>query len=290
MITISLKGGLGNQLFQIFTTISTALSNADTFFFIYSDTLPIGRIRSTYWNTLLEGLKKYTIINPPYGPKLYTYKEAGFHYIPIPSMPKTEPSPSMINDNEIIMLDGYFQSPKYFIQHKSAIYDMIQINSQLADMKIQLPDWVGESCSIHFRLDDYLQKQQFHTILPVYYYINAINQLLLREPSMKHIFVFNEENDREIVDNQYLNVLKQHFPLLVFHRVNYNMPDWQQMLAMANCKYNIIANSTFSWWGAYLGDNESKMVFYPAKKWFGPQLQNNNMNDLYPENWIPVLF
>lgn len=288
MITIKLQGGLGNQLFQIFTTISFALSNKDQFFFIYSDTLPIGRIRPTYWNTLLKLLKCFTIKNPPYGRKLYTYKEQGFHYIPIPALPNSIPSASTINDNEILMLDGYFQSYKYFVEHQSTIYDIIGIEDRIKEMALELPKWVKESCSIHFRLDDYLQKPQYHTVLPVSYYINALNQLLLREPTLIYIYVFNEENDKGIVDNRYMNILKQQFPTLVFNRVNYDMADWKQMLAMANCKHNIIANSTFSWWGAYLGKTPEKLVFYPREKWFGPALDYYNMTDLFPPEWNAV--
>lgn len=288
MITIKLQGGLGNQLFQIFTTISTALTNNDTFFFIYSNTIEIGRIRPTYWNTLLKLLKQFTIINFPYGTKIYNYKENGFHYIPIPLLKNSIPTSSTINDNEILMLDGYFQSPKYFENNKTTIYNIIELKEQLDEIRIELPNWVNKSCSIHFRLDDYLQKPEYHTILPISYYINAINQLLLRDSTLIHIYVFNEEIDKDIVDKQYLNVLKIEFPLLQFHRVNYGMVDWRQMLAMAVCKHNIIANSTFSWWGAYLGKTTDKMVFYPNKRWFGSALQHYNMNDLFPNEWIPI--
>ena len=288
MITCSLKGGLGNQLFQIFTTIATALSNNEQFFFIYSEILAIGRVRPTYWNTLLQSLKQYTINNPPYGTKIYTYREQHFHYTPIPKLIDSIPTASTINNNEILMLDGYFQTPKYFIEKENIIKSLMKIDEQLDEIIVELPGWVKNACSIHFRLNDYLQKQEYHTILPVSYYINAINQLLLREPTIIHIYVFNEEIDKEIVDNKYLSILKKHFPLLQFHRVSYSMSDWRQLLAMAVCKHNIIANSTFSWWGGYLCKTDEKMVFYPKEKWFGPFLHNNIMDDLFPDNWVPV--
>lgn len=287
MITCSLKGGLGNQLFQIFTTIATAIKHKENFFFVYSEKLLTGKIRSTYWNTLLKSLKKYTITNIPNNTKLYTYKEPLFHYVKIPSLPNSKPNGHIINDYEIMMLDGYFQSPKYFIEEQEEIFNLININEQLEEINLELPKWVNNSCSIHFRLDDYLHLQNYHTILPVKYYINAINQLLLHDNTIFDIYIFNQETDKEIVDN-YLNILKTEFNLLNFHRINYKIEDWKQLLIMSNCKHNIIANSTFSWWGAYFNKNHNKMVFYPSENWFGPLLSHQNMNDFFPNKWIPI--
>ena len=67
------------------------------------------------------------------------------------------------------------------------------------------------------------------------------------------------------------------------------MSDWEEMLAMSLCNHNIIANSTFSWWGAYFNSNEDKIVCYPSV-WFGPELKNNNTVDLFPEEWKCIHF
>jgi hypothetical protein len=279
MITANLMGGLGNQLFQIFATVATALANNQSFFFIYSDILGSGKVRPTYWNSLLKTMKKYTTSSPPYGIKLYNYNDPGFHFTQIP--PFTDKM-------SILMLNGYYQSPKYFAQYQSIIYDIIGLNEQLEELRVELPEWVKEASSLHFRLDDYVGKQEYHTVLPLTYYVNAINQLLLREPTQKHILVFNQEEDRDMVDTNYLGPLKEKFPDLVYHLISYNTPDWKQMLIMSQCRDNIIANSTFSWWGAYLDKKPDKRVFYPATKWFGVALAYNNLADLFPSDWIPV--
>jgi hypothetical protein len=287
MITVKLQGGLGNQLFQIFTTIAHAFDCNEQFFFIYSETLPYGILRPTYWNNFLQHLKIYTVTPPPFGKMVTTFNEPAFHY--------TGPPPHPTNKDHILMLDGYFQTPKYFAKHLAKINEMIQLVPQLENQKITSPIWISEACSLHFRLGDYTDKQDYHTVLPIGYYINSINQLLLRDPTIKHILVFNEAVDRETVDSVYLEPLKGVYKHLVFHRINYAISDWQQILMMALCRHNIIANSTFSWWGAFFGQNRNgngnnKIVFYPNHQWFGPRLSHHQLHDMFPSEWISVAF
>ena len=71
-----------------------------------------------------------------------------------------------------------------------------------------------------------------------------------------------------------------------FERGGAQLQDWEQMLLMSCCEHHIIANSTFSWWGAYLNMNPDKIVCYP-KKWFNSE--SHNTDDLFPEEWIKIL-
>ena len=72
-----------------------------------------------------------------------------------------------------------------------------------------------------------------------------------------------------------------------FVRGDLEAEDWAQMLLMSGCDHNIIANSSFSWWSAYLNQNKNKVVCYPDK-WFGPAMGNKIMGDLFPANWNRV--
>ena len=72
-----------------------------------------------------------------------------------------------------------------------------------------------------------------------------------------------------------------------FIGIDHNIPDWQQLLLMSGCHHNIIANSTFSWWGAYMNTNAGKVVLYP-EVWFGPKLSDKNVEDLCPLEWRKI--
>jgi len=277
-------GGLGNQLFQIFTTIAYAIDNRDSFYFIYAKT--VGK-RLCYWDNFLVSLKKFTGYVLPH---CEIWREKGFHYSPIPN--------SSIFRNKNIMLYGYFQSPRYFHHHMMRIVDLIKLSSQqeyvknLANFEFDYEN----ATSMHFRLGDYKTLPDFHPVLPMNYYKNCLHELTRQidtnSDNKKHthsILYFCEEEDFAQIQEEYIRPLQELFPQYPFVRAPSYITDWQQMLMMSCCKNHIIANSTFSWWGAYLNSSNEKKVFYPTR-WFGVKLSQNNLQDLFPEdpNWISV--
>ena len=96
---------------------------------------------------------------------------------------------------------------------------------------------------------------------------------------------FCEKIDNEEV-NAHILKLKEKFPFLYFIKIDDDLPDWKQMLLMSCCRHNIIANSTFSWWGGYFNQNVDKIVCYPAL-WFGSKISHNTC-DLFPDSWKRV--
>jgi len=263
-VTCNLYGGLGNQLFQIFATISYSLQYDINFLFEYNANL--GK-RRTYWDSLLSSISDHVTTDlPP-----TTLVNQGTHgYIKLPA-PK-----------ENIMLNGYFQSFKFFDNHLKTILKMLDVEKLQKKHSFQ-----KNSISLHFRRGDYKDLQDCHPIMGVDYYINALNYILLLDEMLDKptVYYFCEEEDLESVEKDVAIIKNEFRDKIVFVR-HLEKTDWEEMLSMSCCKHNIIANSSFSWWGAYLNPNLDKIVCYPSI-WFGPLIQENT-DTMFPEKWIKI--
>jgi len=281
MITVFLMGGLGNQLFQIATVIAYSLKEKITPIFPYSETLQIGMERPTYWNTLLKTLKKFTTFENPMFTnntlmQLPQYNEPHFQYKALPKQ------------LENVMLHGYFQSYQYFDDVKDKLFVIMGLTQQrfqvLEEHKTD-PIFDSNTISIHFRRGDYKTKQEFHPILTYEYYDKSMDILPLDYVEASNVLYFCEKEDESEINDLMLR-LKEKYNFQQMRCANHSMPDWKQMLLMSLCEVNIIANSSFSWWAAYLNDNPKKTVIYP-KTWFGPMMCCNT-SDMCPPDWIQI--
>ena len=279
MVSIHLMGGLGNQLFQIFNTMAYAYRFKKDFVFPYSETLRTGVERPTYWTSLFKNIHKYTCPEMDI-PNLPILRERGFLYNQIPDIPQD------------FMFYGYFQSYKYFEDQYNNIMETIGIRDIQNQIQVKIKNSIDfdSTISLHFRLGDYKVKQQHHPVMPVEYYIKAIEHI--HKTSMKDhwtFLYFYEKDDEEIVMKS-IDTLKTTFPSACFMPVNHTLSDWEQMITMSLCKHNIIANSSFSWWGAYFNENEDKIVCYPSV-WFGRAFSpvTHNTRDLFPNKWFKII-
>ena len=283
MITCNLLGGLGNQLFQIFTTISYAMDCGNNPAFLNTPNTIGITYRNTYWNTFFISLQKW--IYPSLNPYFPILREKAFHYNELP----------VIKEPVDISLAGYFQSYKYFDQNKYKITELICLNRHKIELKKRIQINFDKTISIHFRIGDYKMLQDKHPILKDIYYYNALQYILQKiktntntnkeEEEKISVLYFYEENDLLDVNKQILQLSKQ-FQNITFVPINQIFQDWEQLIIMSCCKYNIIANSTFSWWGAYLNEAYDNIVCYPSV-WFGPAL-NHDTKDLFPTDWIKI--
>jgi hypothetical protein len=173
-------------------------------------------------------------------------------------------------ENNIDLL-GYFQSERYFKHIEKDIKKDFSFKKELVDYCL---DFIrnlnsdGEVISLHIRRGDYLNLQSFHPTPPLEYYETSLKNL----PDVP-VLIFSDDPDwcfNQALFNSDRFLISQS-----------DAADFDMCL-MSLCRYHIIANSSFSWWGAWLAN--SKKTFAP-KIWFGPSLTHFNTKDLYPEEW-----
>jgi len=296
MISCIIMGGLGNQLFQIYTTMALSIEMKTTFNFP-NNKLESDKRSDTYWDSFLKELNKNTSLIDIKNMKYPVFKEKDFKYNKIQILPE------VIRKHGNVMLYGYFQSYKYFDKEYKNIARYIGLEeSRQAVIDLFYKKYENNNTiSVHFRMGDYKTLQNCHPILGDEYYINSIKFILNKtQKNSKEkvttkwtILYFCEEED---IDEIVSKVDKIKTGLcgsdlcygLEFERGSeLIMEDWQQLLLMSCCQHNIIANSSFSWWAAYFNNNPDKIVCYP-EKWFGPQLSQHDTRDLCPPTWSRI--
>lgn len=179
------------------------------------------------------------------------YKEPCFEYKEIPYQ-------------KDIFLSGYFQSEKYFIDFKDEV--ITTIKEQLG-FNISKPN---NKISIHIRRGDYVGNE-CHPHITLEYINSAINYFKELGYNDKDFIVFTDD----------VRWCRVNLP----YPISINRTAREDMELMSCCEHNIIANSSFSWWGAWLNQNPNKIVIAP-KIWFGGRKANLNTKDLYCKTWI----
>jgi hypothetical protein len=214
------------------------------------------------------------------------YREPEFNYRPLPKL-----------NNQSINLHGYFQSYKYFEKEYATIYSMMRLSVQQSMVKSEHLLYFTQNenavhtISMHFRLGDYKQLPDHHPVMPYQYYDAALQYILSKRQNGGPIRVlyFCEAEDGAIVYKIIRKLELSNQSHIEFVKVDDSIVDWKQMLLMSNCDDNIIANSSFSWWGAYLNANPDKIVCYPSV-WFGKKLEHHDTSELCPQSWSKIVY
>jgi len=209
---------------------------------------------------------------------------------PLPKIREREFKFNEINIDELhgknICLSGYFQSYKYFHEYFNTIYKLIGFEffkeNVIKKCNLDIENYV----SLHFRLGDYKNIPWVHPIATHEYYKSSLLYIQNNSKLIKKVLYFCEDDDLSNVE-QTINSLKIDFPNIFFTRADPKLRDWEQMMLMSCCSDNVIANSSFSWWGAYLNTNPNKIVCYPSV-WFGRSV-GHDTSDLCPSNWKRIL-
>jgi hypothetical protein len=279
-IRIKLSGGLGNQMFQFATGFSIAKKNnvrlsldlryinrrqlfngfeLEKIFNIYSKVSFLNKPLS--FNTL-NFKEILNIIDVTY----YNFKEPHFHY-----------ASNILNISNHSFLDGYWQSEMYFKDYTKEIKKIFNFSDQLNEQNILIGDDINRnnSISIHIRRGDFLLKRNnSHYVNLKEYYLKSIYESSKNFKNPKY-FIFTDDPswavDNFVLDHPYIVV-----------DINLGTRSFLDMYLMSLCKANIIANSSFSWWGAWLNNNKDKIIYAP-KKWFKDK--SICTDDLIPNSW-----
>ena len=275
MIVIKIKGGLGNQMFQYAIAKAFSLETKRPFqldisifesYKLHNFGLHHFNIQSNFYQP--ESIWKIRFKKLFYKVVFYNEDHHAFNF-----------NPNLIQTkSDILFLEGYYQTQKYFLKYEKEIRTDFEIVSPLKQQTIETVAYMQtvNSVSIHFRRGDYIGNP-VHETDNTTYYKDAIQ---LIESKIEHPVYFLFSDDIPWVKENFTSNFETHF--VDFNDASTNFED---LKLMASCKHNIIANSSFSWWGAWLNKNPNKIVIAP-KKWFNTEKVNTS--DIIPENWIKL--
>jgi hypothetical protein len=256
-VTPRLRGGLGNYLFQISAALHISIRDNKEFIINLSDISVIHSPIDTYISNIFRKLNFVDNFDD------FCIHEAiqPISYSEIPSV------------DQNIKLEGYYQNDKYFKHIREEILELFSIDDDTKNYLFSKYSSVltGETCSLHVRRGDYVIKSSFHPLQSVDYYKASIS--IVGEDL--HYLIFSDDIDW----------CKEHLSFIKNKTFIDGNVDYQDLYLMSMCNHNIIANSSFSWWGAWMNQNNNKKVIYPSK-WFGVTYVNTS--GIGCENWIKI--
>jgi hypothetical protein len=177
----------------------------------------------------------------------------------------------------VTTLGGFFQSEKYFEHCRDLVRYHLEPKSSVSHiLREKYGPILDDSCSIHVRRGDYLGQQNNYPVLDIGYYSKAMKLVSSKSnTNIKRFLVFSDG----------IEWCKKNFNGN-FHFIEGNL-DIEDMFLMSMCSHHIIANSSFSWWGAWLNPSPEKFVVAPSM-WFGPGLAHHDTSDVIPIDWIKI--
>lgn len=294
MDIVSIHSGLGNQMFQYAFYLSLKKQHR---FVFYDNSLylfvnahngyeldNVFNIKSSFRFRKLIYYSFYLLHSNKLS-KRHKIVKLIFRILRINIILQNEEEPSVYKEKYLTLKQnasiniywGYWQTPRFWENIKSEIISKYTFS--IEKITEQTHFWLTRiknvnSISIHIRRGDYLT---YNILLDIKYYMNSISYIQdnVEEPCF---FIFSD--DIEWVKENIGDVLKKEYYIL---DVNTQINSWQDMFLMTQCSHNIIANSSFSWWGAYLNQNKDKIVIAPKKYYL------NMLNtDMMPKEWLTI--
>lgn len=290
MIISRIIGGLGNQMFQYALGRALSLEREQPLRLDISD--------FTHYR-LHQGFELRRVFNCPAetAEELEGRRILGWQFSRIPRRILARPAMAAFRRNGFVVephfhywskihevpqdcyLTGYWQSEKYFKAQASVIRADFTFKSSMTKINADLAKKIStvNSVSLHVRRGDYINNHKtnrVHGVCSIDYYKSAIRNILDRVD--KPCFFFFSDDIPWAMENLKIDMPCQY----ISH--NQGVESYNDMRLMSVCKHHIIANSSFSWWGAWLNPNPNKIVVAP-QRWFS---KSTNTTDLIPENWL----
>jgi len=261
MVYVELNGRLGNYLFQIATAATLAKRNNTDFAavchenYLLPDNSTIFKYVQQFKDSIFRNIK---ILNSIPDNCIYFCQEGAYF------------SPITYTNN--IYLQGTFQSEKFFNQE--IVRKLFQIPRTIkSDLIERYGDVLSKNVtSIHVRRGDYLKRPHEYNITSMLYFKKSINLI-----GRGSIFLVISDD---------IEWCKKHFKGANFFFADNNSAI-EDIYLQSLCRNNIISNSSFSWWGAWLNENTDKIVIVP-KPWYGKSFAGINTDDLIPPNWVQI--
>jgi hypothetical protein len=262
MITIKFFGGLGNQLFGY--ALGRSLGQTEEVQFD-----PSGYAR--------EGKRQYSLSEVGLNLPLGNGRGRAIHESSLKF------DPAILNTTGDASLFGYWQSDMYFERVKDRIRNEVFAGMKTSQKATEIADTIGEgSAFIHVRRTDYMCEphKSFHGNLSLDYYRDAVNLLLRKHPDLK-FFVFSDDPEW----------CKQNFPGQGSvgenpYTVVEGTTEHEDLWLMSLCEHAIIANSSFSWWAAWLGADKRGGTVIVPEHWFRDP--NADSSDIVPLRWVKL--
>lgn len=291
MILIKMQGGLGNQMFQY--AFASVLARKNNTSIVIEDSVykltekkegytPRNFELAIFDNEYVFAKRSETSLFSTLSIIERVKKKINLNYPKIFNEPTFEYSLKANSLKSPVFAIGYFQSFKYFIGFESYIRDLFvfpinRLSSKNTDLISILKN--KNTIAIHVRRGDYVNDiitNQVHGACSFKYYEEAIS--IINSKIENPTLVFFSDDSVWV---------KENFETLIFDKIfvdhNKELDSWMDMFLMSICSHNIIANSSFSWWGAWLNENPEKIVIAP-KKWF--QSKEIDIKSIIPEEWI----
>ena len=296
MIIVSLRGGLGNQMFQYAAARRLAFIHNTPLRLDVSrlgkaapgvtqrtfelqnfqiqgrpasrdELLSFSSCAGTWFGSVYSKFLQLTRVRP----NSHVFREAQFHF-----------DPKVLDLPDDTCLVGYWQSPRYYAEVEEIIRCEFSPREPLAGRSLELAKRMqgSNSISLHVRRGDYANNHKtlnHHGLCSLDYYRKCVD-VVTEKVSSPHFFVFSDD-PKWVRDN-----LRFNFPLTIVEH-NTRQDAYKDLILMSLCRHNIIANSTFSWWAAWLNSNPDKLVLAPTRWFAAPSIRTE---DLIPDSWTRI--